>query len=147
MDEQQCRQIAIGVFEDIQKEFPHLKCLLETEPKIPVDVYMDIPKQSHLDFDIAVYLSGDELHLSVDPFWVEWFPCTNPKTVSEYLKAVRGLLSGRFRIVEYYKDGRPVRAVLEEPVGDTWATVTSWGRLHFSFGKKTTVVKQNKSAP
>ncbi len=108
---------------------------------------MDIPKQAHLDFDVAVYLSGDELHLSVDPFWVEWFPCTNPKRVSEYLEAVRGVLSGKFRIVEYHKDGRPVKAVLEEPVGDTWETVTSWGRLHLPFGEKTTVVKQNTSAP
>ena len=95
-----------------------------------VELALDIPAQPGLSFKVHLNLQNlDELHLSASALWVEWFPCTNPKKVDDYFRAVSGLLSGEFRILEHWRDKRPVKAKLQAPIHDRWKTVAGWSVL------------------
>src|SRR5512147_425907 len=95
------RQIAIDTFNRIQATFSQLTMTLELHHP-HVDINMDIKKQTGLDFDVNLNLQNiDELHLSAGSFWVEWYPCDEPHKVEEYFSAVKGLLSGEYRIREH----------------------------------------------
>lgn len=119
-------EIALSTFERIRVTFPALVMNLDFHHKY-VDLAMDIPTQAGLLFHVYLNLQNvDELHLSVSPLWVEWFPCTNPKKVEEYFEAVSGLLSGTFRILEHWRGKRAVRAELQRPDGSGWKTVANW---------------------
>ena len=61
---------------------------------------MDIPSQPGLLFNVSINLQQDELYLDVGARWLEWFPCTDADVVAKFREAVRGVLSGTFRIVE-----------------------------------------------
>jgi hypothetical protein len=95
-----------------------------------VDVAMDIPAQPGLLFRVGLNLQNlDELHLNASALWVEWFPCTKPERVEQYFEAVSGLLSGRFRILEYWRGKRPVKAKLQAPRNGRWKTIARWSVL------------------
>ena len=80
-------------------------------------------------------------------FWVEWFPCTKPEVARAYAEAVKGLLSGQFRIVEFLQGGRPVKAILQRPTGEGWAVVARWSELHLPLPwGRTQRVLQNRTA-
>ena len=50
--------------------------------------------------------------------------------VDEFVEALTGLLSGRYRILESHVLGRPVAARLQRPSGPgRWKTVARWGNL------------------
>ncbi len=121
--------IAISTFERIRAAFPALTMNLNLHPK-HVDLAMDIPAQPGLSFYIDLNLQNlDELHLSASALWIEWFPCMNPKKVDRYFDAVSGLLSGQFRILEYWRGSRPVKAKLQRPSNGGWKTIATWSVL------------------
>lgn len=91
----------LDLFQKIQRTFPDLEMVIETN-HLEVDLNMDIRKQESLVFDINLNLQGDELHLCVEHFWCEWFPCTDENKAHIFYDSVCGLLSGTYRIVEYY---------------------------------------------
>jgi hypothetical protein len=91
-----------------------------------VDVALDIPAQSGLLFNVSLNLQNlDELHLSAGALWVSWFPCTRPDRASEYVDSVIGLLSGRYRILEFHRGARAVKARLQRPLGGKWETIAT----------------------
>jgi hypothetical protein len=73
----------------------------------------------------------DELHLNAgEHFCAEWFPCDDAEVFQRYLEAVRGVLSGRFRIMERFVFGKAVEAQLQRPsAGALWQTVATSSNL------------------
>ena len=118
------------LFGEIQRRFPHLGMKFQfNHPE--VDLNLDIPKQVGLEFDVNVNLQGDELHLSAGHFWMEWFPCTNPRVIEKWREAVYGVLSGEFRIIEYYRGRRAVEAELQCPDAQGWKRIARSAHVSF----------------
>jgi len=118
-------EIASATFAKIRDAFPAFTMNLELHPA-HVELAMDIPVQPGLSFKLWLDLQNrDELTLSASHFWYEWFPCTNQMVVDEYLEAVLGLLSGRFRILEHWRGGRVVKAQLQSPRDSKWKSVAT----------------------
>jgi hypothetical protein len=85
-----------------------------------------------MPFKVELWFDGtDELCVSVgERFWFEWFPCTKQEVWDDYDQTVRGILSGRMRVLEYIANGEVYRADLQEPKPrGGWATVA-----HYHFG-------------
>ena len=138
------REIA-QLFGNIQDAFPYLHMKLES--KHPnVDLNLEIPVQRNLEFDINVNLQGDELHLSAGHFWLEWFPCSDAHVVEQFREAVHGLLSGEFRVIEYYRGKRAVKAELQRPDTDGWKTIGTWSVLSLPIPWRVTT-KELRNAP
>ena len=136
--------IARETFERIKAANPHLRMEIEESPQY-VELAMNIRRQAGLDFDVYLILQNDdELHLQFEPFWGEWFPCTEPARVSEYEAAVNGVLSGTYRAKIFNRRGSPVKALLQAPSVKEWSTVFSWSKLHLPIGEKTISYVQNK---
>jgi hypothetical protein len=92
-----------------------------------VDVSLDIPVQDGLPFEVSLNLQFDELHLNAGRhFWVEWFPCNLTARVEDFLDAVRGLLSGRYRIRERHVGRFAASATLERPENGRWIAAAQW---------------------
>jgi hypothetical protein len=118
-------EIAYATFEKIRTAFPTLAMNLDLHPA-HVELAMEIPLQPGLSFKLWLdFQNGDELTLSASHFWYEWFPCTNQKKVDEYIEAVLGLLSGRFRIREHWRGQRVVKAQLQSPKDEKWKSVAT----------------------
>jgi len=132
----ECLEIAKNTFEEIKSSFPNLRMeIINDDPN--VDLVMNIKIQDGLDFDVHLNLqNNDELHLTTDVLWVEWFPCTFPEKVAEYIEAVSGVLSGEYRILEHYKGEKAIKAQLQKPVEQGWQTIHTWGTLYWPFIKK-----------
>jgi hypothetical protein len=117
--ERQAREL----FDGLQEEFSQLHMVIDpNDPNVECSVL--IPKQPGLDFDTHLNLqNGDELHLNAGDFWCSWFPCSDLEVVTRYREAVVGILSGRYRILEYRRWGRVVKADLQAPDAQGWKTV------------------------
>ena len=90
-----------------------------------------MPAQEGLKYPVWLGLQNrDELHFRVGHFWLEWFPCTNPKKLNAYVDAVCGFLSGQYRVLEYVRDGQCYKARLQAPRPEGWVTLGGWTRLH-----------------
>jgi hypothetical protein len=128
----------IKLFDQIRTAHGDLQMNLDTRPR-HVDLEMTIPAQERLPFRVGLNLQGDELHLEAgDHFWVEWFPCHDADVATRYSDAVNGLLAGRYRIVEYFRRGKVVRAELQRPEERGWKVVTTWARFHVPIPRHTT---------
>jgi len=139
-------EIALDAFRRIQERFPQLTMKLDREHP-HVDVVLDIPQQRGLDFQVSLNLQNrDELHLAAGAFWCEWFPCTSPAKVDEYLNAAIGLIEGRYRILEHLRGSRVVKAELQRPLGSDWETVGRWLTVSLPWPRKKTRVLRNTAA-
>lgn len=147
MNQDNYRQIAINAFNNIRDAFPALEMTIDPHHQ-HVDINMDIKKQPGLDFDVNLNLQNvDELHLSAGSLWIEWFPCSDQKKVDGYLSAVKGLLSGKYRILEHRLGNKAIAAELQRPTDSGWETIASRAKLRLpSFRKRATSVLQNKPA-
>jgi len=119
------------VVTELQERFPGLRIRVDVEPHPALDAEANIPPQPGLEFGFSFSLQGDELHLNVGgSFWVEWFPCGDDKITDEFIDAVSGVISGRYRIVEYLLGGEPVKAQLQRPLeAGRWRSVATWSNL------------------
>jgi hypothetical protein len=100
--------IARRVFAEIAKRFPSLQ-MVENFGR-PVEISITMPVQPGLKHKVSLCLQNhDELHFSAGHFWLEWFPCTKPEKMDGYLDAVTGFLSGKYRVLEYYRGKRATR--------------------------------------
>lgn len=116
---------AIG---DIAARFPSLRMI--EEPDAPVELSIRLPVQPGLNHEVWLALqNNDELHFSVGHFWLEWFPCTKPSRVDEFISSVIGFLSGQFRVLEHYRGKRCVKAELQAPSNGGWQTIGTWSNL------------------
>lgn len=122
----------LQLLNEIRSAFPNLQMRLESSHPY-VDLNLDIPQQDGLKFDVNVNLQGDELHLSAGHFWLEWFPCSDRGKIEAFREAVHGLLSGEFRILEYYRGRRAVKAELQRPSSEGWKTIGTWSTLSLPF--------------
>src|SRR5215217_4572338 len=105
-------RIAEQAFEKIAARFPHLHMVRGEEPEI--ELLIIFPVQPGLRQEVSLYLANnDELNMVVDHFWLEWFPCTDPRKVEAYIEAVSGYLSGRYRILEHYRGKKCVTTELQ----------------------------------
>jgi hypothetical protein len=140
-------EIALSTFERTRAAFPALVMNLDLHPE-HLDVAMDIPAQPGLLFDVHLNLQNiDELHLCAAAFWFEWFPCTYPEKVEKYFEAVSGLLSGQFRILQYWRGKRVVKARLQCPSHGEWKTIARYSKeFSLPWSHKTIEVVQNQSA-
>ena len=135
--------MAIELFKRIQDDFPNLTMRLDMKP-INVDMGLEIPEQNGLLVPVNLSLQSDELHMNAGSFCLEWFPCQEEFIQKTFLGAVRGFLSGRFRILEHCRGNRVVKAELQEPKGDGWKTIGTWSTVHMPWPfRRTTRTIQN----
>lgn len=93
-------QIAREAFAAIGARFPWMK--MTEDEEVLVELSVTIPVQPGIKQEVWLCLQNhDELHFSVGHFRLEWFPCTDPKRVSDYVEAVRGFIAGESRILEH----------------------------------------------
>jgi hypothetical protein len=136
------REKFMEIVETIRSKFPSLRTKLIAQPS-QVDAMLEIPAQTGLAFPVSINLQGDELHLNVGIFWCEWFPCQKQEVCDRFVDAVCGLLSGAYRVVEYWRFGSALKAHLQKPDGDGWKRVSWHAKLHVpvSWGMKTKILQ------
>lgn len=122
------RESVVGLFDSILSSHPSVPADLASDVSHDwVDVEMRIPAQPARPFVLRLQLQRDELHLYAgDAFHVSWFPCTSSDVVEQFRTAVEELLAGRWRVVEHTILNAAVRAQLQRPTADGWATVATW---------------------
>ncbi|MBS0581600.1 MAG: hypothetical protein JSS42_00685 [Proteobacteria bacterium] len=134
--------IARKVFAEVAVRFPNLQMIEEQNPNVEISIVL--PIQAGLKQEVWLGLNSDELCFAVDHFNLEWFPCTSPERVSAYIEAVSGFLSGEYRIVEYYRKAKCVKAHLQAPSNDEWKTIGTWQTIRlFSFAKHSIRIVRN----
>jgi hypothetical protein len=112
----------------IAGRFPSLRMI--EEPEAPVELRIRLPVQPGLNHQVWLALqNNDELHFSVGHFWLEWFPCSKPSRVCDYIAAVTGFLSGEYRVLEHYLCKRCIKAELQAPSNSGWQTIGTWRTL------------------
>lgn len=136
-------RIAKGAIAEIQRRFPSLRIV--EDQGVPVELSFSVPVQAGVKHKVWLGLqSNDELSFGVGSFQVEWFPCTDPARVKEFVEAVAGYLSGNYRILEYRRGAKCVKAQLQAPEGTTWKTLGTWSNLWALIpGRKTTSELRN----
>lgn len=136
---QDTEAIARGVFAEIAKRFPSLK-MVENQGE-PVEISITMPIQPGLSDEVWLCLqNGDELGFGVGRhFYCEWFPCTKSHRAQEYLDAVTGFLSGKYRILEHYRGATCYYAKLQKSEGTQWRTVANWSTIWIPLWLKKTV--------
>jgi hypothetical protein len=130
------KELAIPLFETIRTQFADLTMKLDLEPQGINGADLVIPVQNKLPFEVFVCLDCDELTLSAGKhFWVQWFPCDDEVVVAMFREAVIGLLSGNYRIVEFYRGNCWLRAELQRPEEQAWKPIKTSinGMFPFSF--------------
>ena len=137
-------EIAKNLFLEIQAKFPHISMEINEEHE-HVEINVDIPKQNGINYPINLNLQNcDELHIVVSNFWCEWFPYTDPEILNKYKNIVIGFISGKYRIVEYYKGKYVYKAELQAPKDGTWSTIARWSRLSWPLSfRRSEVIIQN----
>jgi hypothetical protein len=121
----------------IQTRFPGLRMVEDRDA--PVELSVSIPVQEGLKYKVWLgFQNRDELHFSVEHFWLEWFPCSNPSRVAAYVEAVTAFLSGKARVLERYRGAKCVAADLQLSDGAAWHTIGKWSRLAWPFPWKVT---------
>jgi hypothetical protein len=79
-----CFELAEKKFKEIQNHFPDLTMIIDYENE-NVDLSMNIPKQNGIDFEIELNLHNeDELHISTDYIWCQFFSAESEKVVNEF---------------------------------------------------------------
>jgi hypothetical protein len=120
-------ELAEFAFNEIRESFPDLSCRIDREPAGGLELELVFPEQSGLSFEVSLNLQNDdELHLSAPGFWVEWFPCTKPDVLTQFIDAARGVLAGSHRILQYRRRGRLIKSYLQRPAGQSWETIARY---------------------
>ena len=120
-----------SLFKRIEADFNPLVASLRQSPVPQVDIELVFEPQLGLAFQLCLQLQGDELCLGVgNAFWSEWFPCSDPRVVAEFEEAVRGVLSGKLRVVEFYRKEHVFKAELQRLEDGRWRCVSKWTKLH-----------------
>jgi hypothetical protein len=132
--------IARGAIAAVAARFPHLSMVEDVG--VPVELSITLPVQPGLRQKVWLCLQNmDELHFSVGHFLLEWFPCSKPSRVSDYVDAVSGYLSGTYRILEFYRGKRCVKAQLQAPDSGSWRAVGTWRTLWSAIPWKDSIVE------
>ncbi|OAB25943.1 hypothetical protein SAMN05444395_10515 [Flavobacterium fryxellicola] len=123
MAKARCFDIALIKFKEIQNRFPHLIMTLDYDDEF-VDLSMEIPKQSGIDFDICLNLQNeDELHIVTNYLWCQFFSAHSELLVEKFFESVVGLINGNYRILQYVRNDEVYKAFLQKPKDDNWETI------------------------
>ena len=135
-----CFEIAEKKFKEIQGHFPELTMTMNYEDE-NVHLTMNIPKQNGIDFEININLQNeDELHLSTDYIWCQFFSADSEELVRKFYDSVVGLIDGEYRILQFVKNDKVYKVFLQKPNGDNWITIyKGYERIKMPW----TIVKQN----
>ena len=115
--------IASDAFDKIKGHFADLEIIDELNDK-DVDLSFNIPRQLGLDFDINLNLQTDELHISTEFFSGSWFSIKSPEIVDIFVDAVKGLITGDYRIVQYWNNNKLIKCYLQKPTDTDWKTIS-----------------------
>jgi hypothetical protein len=127
-----CVDAGLRIVEEVHAAFPALVSTQEALPHEAVEFVITWPAQEGLRFWMALSLHGDSLVLNAGTgFTAEWFPCDRAEVATQCAAAVRGLLSGQYRIRERVRGGKVVGATLEQPQGGLWEAVYNSAVLHW----------------
>ena len=145
---ERCRQAGLEAFGRIQQARPDLQMSLDLEPH-ELDLTLDIPVQAGLAFPVHLNLQNiDELHLSAGELWLSWFPCDDSRRLDSYVESVVHLLNGTYRILQYRRGSRVVRADLQGPGNNGWQRLGRHeGFSLFPWPPITYSIVQNFAAP
>lgn len=124
------RENFLKVVKTIQARFPKLRTELTTENLRVIDANFEISAQDGLVFPFSMNLQHDELHLHVGNFWCEWFPCGKQEVCDKFIGIVSGLLSGSYRVVEYWRFGSFLKAHIQKLDEQGWKTIAWSSKLH-----------------
>ena len=120
----------IAFVSELACEFPHLRFEMDAGHK-DVDFYSEFPIQENLSFTIGVALDYDLLSLYVGALWLEYFPVTDVSVLESFSTALRGLLLGTYRVVEYASgNSSPHKAVLQYRENGHWQACGRSSRFH-----------------
>jgi TATA-box binding protein (TBP) (component of TFIID and TFIIIB) len=122
MEQPDYKTIALDAFNKIKSHFANLKIIEELSDN-NVDLSFNIPKQQGLDFDINLNLQTDELHMSTEFFSGSWFPIKHPEVISLFIDAVKGLITGDYRILQYWNGNKLLKSYLQKPADKDWKTI------------------------
>ncbi|MBI1357695.1 MAG: hypothetical protein GC160_25415 [Acidobacteria bacterium] len=104
----------------------------ESDPETPVELEVSFGVQPGLVFAVGANLQGDLLCLWVgDSFFCEWFPCSDSDVVEKFQSCFQGVLSGQVRLIEFVRDGRTIKAQLQDCASGRWQTVATWTTLRW----------------
>jgi hypothetical protein len=141
----QCVDIAREVFQQVSLSVV-LRSSIQVEPSPELALTLDFEVQPGLLFPVSANLQNvDELHLSVGTgFWCEWFPCDDPAVTNAFRQAIEGVLSGDYRVIEFYRKNRSFTAKLQRTENGAWRTVATSTSIRFpSLTKARTSILQN----
>jgi hypothetical protein len=115
---------------NLMSEFPQFRFRVVSDGA--VDFYGEIQARDSSCIPIGVALDGDQLCLSVGALRLEYFPVTDSRVVESHAAALRGLLRGTHRVVEFsYGSRKPHRAELQCLQDGRWQPCGTWSRIHF----------------
>lgn len=143
---EQCIEIAEQLFHEIAAAFPLLHSSIQVEPHPQVALSLDFDVQPGLAFPVSATLQNvDELHLHAGAIlWYEWFPCYYPDRAAAFRQAITGVLSGEYRVVEFYRKSRPIKAELQRIDSGIWKRVVYTTNLRLpSFRNPETRILRN----
>jgi hypothetical protein len=115
---------------DLASEFPQFRVQVVSEHGA-VDFYGEIQARDGSGIPIGVALDGDQMCLSVGALRLDYFPVTDSRVAESHAAALRGLLRGTHRVVEFFYDSRkPHRAELQRLQDGRWQPCGTWSRVH-----------------
>ena len=131
---------AKAAFAEIASRFPHLRIIEEAD--VPIRISLDLPVQPGLKHRVWLgHQNEDELNFGVGPFWCDWFPCTSEEKRRDYVEAVTGFLSGRYRILEHWRADACFKAQLQRPSDGGWETIATWSKARLPSFRKVTYIE------
>jgi len=127
---EQCLEIARKILLEVAAASKPLRSSFHVQPIPELDLSLDFDVQPGLSFPVSANLqNADELQLAVgEVFCCNWFPCDDPRVVSEFREAMLGIISGEYRVVEFYRNDKPIRAELQRPTGETWIKAATYSK-------------------
>ena len=131
----------------VRQEFPHLAMEVSRGEHHSMEASADLAQQPGLDFDVHIDLQADALNLCVAGLWVEMFPCSKSEVFEPFMGAVRGVLSGEYRIRKSYVGSHLSATQLERPENERWIPVATDFKWSWLIPRRRThQIVQNRAA-
>ena len=97
-------------------------CSIETQLGDPIEVLCELSREGWPGKLVLGLQNGDELNFGIDDFWSFFFPFQEVKSL--FRKTAAGWLSGRSRLVYFYRGQRLLKIELQVKMeGGSWQRV------------------------
>ena len=133
------------MFKELKNGFLNLTMIMDQDNE-NLDLSMNIPKQIGIDFEINLNLQNeDELHISTDYIWCQFFSADSEDLVNKFYESVIGIINGEYRILQFVRNDKVYKTFLQKPNGNNWETVYSgYERMRMPWTKVKENIIQNK---